>query len=91
MATLIIECDDELACHVEESARREHKTVSEWVKERVKPEGDRVAVLAAMERRALANGYPPAWMTLYGSLADDDSFVAPVRKNTRPTDALDEV
>ena len=91
MAIIIIECDDELACHVEESARREHKSVSEWVKERMHPAADRAAILAAMEKRALANGYPPAWMTLYGSLADDDRFFAPVRKNTRPTADLDEV
>jgi len=36
MATLTIHVDDDLARHVEEAARREHKSVSEWVKERVK-------------------------------------------------------
>ena len=34
MATITIELDDDLARHVEESARSEHKSVSDWVKER---------------------------------------------------------
>jgi hypothetical protein len=90
MTTLNIELDDELARHVEESARRENKSVSEWVKERVRPEADRATLLAALEAQAVANGYPPGWMTLYGSLADDESFVAPVRSLSRPTPELDE-
>ncbi len=89
MATITIDLDDELARHVEDSARREHKSVSEWVKERVKPEVDRAAILAAMEARAVANGYPPDWITTYGSLADDESFVAPVRSGSRPMSSLD--
>ncbi len=84
MATITIDLEDDLARHVEESARREHKSVSEWVKERVKPEADRAAILAAMETRAVANGYPPDWITTYGSLADDESFVAPARSGSRP-------
>jgi hypothetical protein len=36
MATLTIQVEDDLARHVEESARREHKSVSDWIKERVK-------------------------------------------------------
>ena len=89
MATITIDLDDDLARHVEESARREHKSVSEWVKERVKPETDRANILAAMEARALANGYPPDWITLYGSLADDESFVAPLRSSSRSMTGLD--
>jgi len=69
---------------VEEAAKREHKSLSEWVKERVRPELDRVSVLAAMESRAIANGYPAGWLTLFGSLADDESFEAPSRSPTRP-------
>ncbi len=88
MATLTIELEDALARHVEESARREHKSVSEWVKERVTPEADRAALIAAMEARAKANGYPPGWLTLFGSLADDDTFAGPGRGPTRPVDSL---
>ena len=86
MSTLTIQLDDELAHHVEESARREHKSVSEWIKERVKPEADRASTLAAMEARALANGYPPGWLTLFGSLADDETFTAPARGAARPVE-----
>ena len=84
MATLTIDLEDELARHVEDSARREHKSVSEWVRDRVRPEADRAAALAAIEARAVANGYPPGWLTLFGSLADDDTFIAPPRGATRP-------
>lgn len=55
MATLTIQLEDDLARHVEESARREHKSVSEWVKERVKPEADRAAALAAIEDEPVAD------------------------------------
>ena len=79
MPTITVELDDDLARHVEESARRERKSVSEWVQDRVQPEASRAAGLAALEARAQANGYPPGWITLFGSLADDDSFVAPAR------------
>ena len=79
MATINIDLDDDLVRHIEEAARREHKSVSEWVTERLQLPTDRAGILAAMEARALANGYPPNWLTLYGSLADDESFVAPSR------------
>ena len=79
MTTLTINLDDALARHVEESARREHKSVSEWVGEKVRPGADYAAALAALEAQSLANGYPPNWLALYGSLADDESFVAPQR------------
>ncbi len=63
--------------------------MSDWVKERVGPEADRAARLTEMEARAAANGYPPGWLTLFGSLADDDSFAAPPRGATRPVESLD--
>lgn len=85
MATLTIQLEDDLARHVEESARREHKSVSEWVKERVEPEAGRAA---AMEARAVANGYPAGWLALFGSLADDDTFAAPSRGATRPVEGI---
>jgi predicted HicB family RNase H-like nuclease len=89
VATLTIQLEDDLARHVEESARREHKSVSEWVKERVRPEADRAATLAAMEARAIANGYAEGWLALFGSLADDDTFATPPRGATRPVESLD--
>ena len=52
MATLTINLEDDIAKHVVESARREHKSVSDWVTERVKPENDRAAVPAATEAAA---------------------------------------
>lgn len=88
MATLTIHLEDDLARYVEEAARREHKSVSEYVRERVKPDADRAAILADMEGRALANGYPPGWLTLFGSLADDERFAAPNRSATRPVASL---
>lgn len=91
MTTFTIQLDDALARHVEESAERERKTVSQWVSERVRPEADRAAILAELEARALANGYPAGWMTLYGSLADDESFVAPKRSSTRSVTGVDQV
>jgi hypothetical protein len=89
MATITIDLDDDLARHVEESARREHKSVTEWIKDQMRPQGGRAGILAAMEARALANGYPPGWITLYGSLADDDSMVAPARGANRAVSGLD--
>ena len=88
MATLTIHLEDDLVRYVEEAARREHKSVSEYVGERVRPAADRAAILAEMEARAAANGYPPGWLTLFGSLADDENFVAPRRSPTRPVDHL---
>lgn len=79
MVTLTIDLDDELAHYVQESARREQQSVSEWVKQRLTTETDRAAILLAMEARSKANGYPHDWLALYGSLADDESFLAPQR------------
>jgi ribonuclease HI len=88
VATLTIDLEDDIARHVEESARREHKSVSDWVKERLNPENDRAAALAAMEARAVANGYPSGWLSLFGSLANDESFAAPRRGTTRSIEDL---
>ncbi len=89
MPTITTELDEDLDRCVEESARREQKSVSEWVTERLKPPPDSAAILAALEEQALASGYPPGWVTLYGSVADDESFVAPARGGTRPVPPLD--
>ena len=89
MATLTIELEDALARYVEESARRESKSVSAWVAERVRPGQWRGEQLAEMEARAVANGYPPGWLRLFGSLADDPTFDAPTRGDTRPAPGLD--
>ena len=55
----------------------------------MKSEANSAAILAALEERALAGGYPPGWITLYGSLADDESFMAPARSGVRPVAPLD--
>jgi hypothetical protein len=89
MVTFTIDLDDDLARHIEDAARREHKSVSQWIKERVRPQEDRAGILATMEARALANGYPPGWLTLYGSLADDDCLIAPARGGSRPVAGLE--
>ena len=88
MKTVTLDLDDAVARHVEESARREHKSLSQWVTERVTPEACRPVALAAMEALAVANGYPPNWLTLFGSLADDNTFAGPPRGATRPVELL---
>ena len=88
MATVTIHLEDEVARQVEESARREHKSVSDWIKERIKSNVRNSAALAAMEARAMANGYPPGWLSLYASLAEDESFVGPFRGATRTEEPL---
>jgi hypothetical protein len=89
VATLTVQLEDTLARHVEECARREHKSVSEWIGERVKAGADRGTLLAAMEARAVANSYPAGWLALFGSLADDDSFLASARGPARPVESLE--
>jgi len=88
VATLTIELEDDLAHEVEEFARREHKSISEWFKDRVRAETERADALAAMEARAVANGYPPGWLTLFGSLVDDATFAGPPRSAPRPVKRL---
>lgn len=87
MTTITIDLDDDLAKHVEEAARLEHKSVPEWVRERMKP--DFARGLVALEAVALRNGYPPEWTTLYASLADDESFAAPARVGCRQVTSLE--
>lgn len=87
MTTITIELEDDLVRRVEELARREHKSISDWVRQRIQAEPS--AALAALETVALKNGYPPGWTTLYASLADDESFAAPDRDSGRPVIGLD--
>ena len=87
MTTITIDLDDDLARQVEESARREHKSISEWVRERMK--ADFASGFSALEAVAANNGYPRNWTTLYASLANDDSFAAPPRGGTRPVIDVD--
>ena len=87
MTTLKIDIEDDIAREVEESARRERKTISEWIRERIQQDSARIA---AMEARAMANGYPPEWLALYGSLANDESFAGPMRSAVRPVIPNDE-
>jgi hypothetical protein len=47
-----------------------------------------IAALEA-EAEAEANGYPPGWLKLFGSI-DDDTFVAPARTATKPAVMLDD-
>lgn len=79
MTTITIDLDDDLARNVEESARREKKTISEWMRERMQTEFSNRPL--ALEAVAQKNGYPPEWTTLYASLANDESFAAPTRPN----------
>ena len=74
MSTLTLELDSALVHAMEESARREHKPLATWAGERLR--------IAAMETEAEANGYPPGWLKLYGSI-DDASFEVPTRSATR--------
>ena len=86
MSTLTISLDDSLARRIEESARREQKSVSDWISERIRLDAER---MAALESGAAANGYPPGWLALYGSLADDEGFTAPARTTSSPLKPLD--
>ena len=76
MTRIVIECDDELAAHAEEAARREHKSVAEWVKDRMKSDVDR---LKKMEECALSNGYPPGWLAPSKSRLPCGGFSATLR------------
>lgn len=79
MSTLTLELDTHLARSLEESARREHKPLAAWARERLR--------LAAMETEAEANRYPPGWLRLFGSI-DDETFAAPSRADARPVAPL---
>lgn len=81
MSTLTLELDTALAHDLEASARRAHKPVAAWARDRLR--------IAAMETEAEANGYPSGWLKLFGSI-DDPSFSAPARTATRPVASFDE-
>jgi hypothetical protein len=81
MSTLTLELDSTLAHALEVSARREHKPVSAWARDRLR--------IAALETEAEANGYPSGWLKLFGSI-EDASFDAPARSATRPVASFDE-
>jgi len=80
-STLTLELDSSLAHSLEESARREHKPVATWARERLR--------IAAMETEAEANGYSVAWLKLFGCI-EDESFSAPPRSATRQIESFDE-
>lgn len=88
MTTITIRLEDDVVRFVEESARREHKSASEWLQEHVASEADRAKRSAAMEESASANAYSSDWLALFGSLADDESFVAPGRTASRSVNDL---
>ncbi|WP_395745145.1 hypothetical protein [Prosthecobacter sp.] len=81
MSTLTLELDSALARSLEESARREHKPVAAWARERLR--------IAAMETEAEVTGHPPGWLRLFGSI-DDETFTAPERTATKPAVRLDD-
>ena len=81
MTQLTIEFEDDVARRIEETARRAHKTMSEWVKDRVVAD---LEGAPSLEQKAKQSEYPPGWNELYGLLADDESFAAPTRGATRP-------
>ena len=88
MASITVYLEDEIARHVEESAKREQKSVSEWIGDRIRTDAERASVSAEREAQAALHGYPAGWQALFGSLADDDSFNAPERLSTRPVEDL---
>ncbi len=81
MSTLTLELDSTLARSMEASARREHKPVAAWARDRLR--------IAAMETEAEANGYPSGWLKLFGSI-EDPTFEAPARNATRTVANFDE-
>jgi predicted CopG family antitoxin len=89
MVTLTIHVEDDIARELEEAARREHKSLSDLVRDLVKPKTSEVTALAAMEAKALANGYPPGWLALFGSLAEDETFAAPLRSAGRAVQGVE--
>lgn len=80
MSTLILEIDPSLARSLEESARREHKPVAAWARERLR--------IATIETEAEANGYPAGWLKLLGSI-DDETFVSPPRTSVKGVPPMD--
>jgi hypothetical protein len=88
MTTITIRLRDDIARYVEASAEREHKTVSEWVEERIAPLDAAASQPTAGESHHPASGYSQAWLALFGSLANEDSFASPARTVSRPVSDL---
>ncbi len=88
MTTITIRLRDDIARYVEASAEREHKSVSEWVEERIAPLDTSASQQTASESHHPASGHSQAWLSLFGSLANEDSFVAPARSVSRPVSDL---
>ena len=78
MTTLTLELDSALIHEIEDFARLERKTPSEWVEDCLK-----LATTAAKK------GYPVGWINLFGSIPDSDGFEAPVRSGCREIDSID--
>lgn len=89
MSTITLELEDEAVKLVELAARAENKPVPAWLREHIRQEATRTLRLAALEAEARHNGYPPDWLGLYGSLAADPAFDAPLRTPPRAVEALD--
>ncbi len=89
MSTITVELEDEAVKLVELAAHAENKPVPAWLREHIQREAARILRLAALDAQALRIGYPPGWLDLYGSLADDLTFDAPPRTPPRPVEALD--
>lgn len=77
MSTLTLELDNALVRSLEESARREHKSLAAWARERLQ--------MAAMETEAECNGYPAGWLKLFGSV-EDETFRTPDRSAVNSVD-----
>jgi hypothetical protein len=87
MSTITLELEDEAVRLVELAARAENKPVPAWLREHIHREATRALRLAALEAEARRNGYPPGWLDLFGSLAADVAFDAPLRTPPRPVEA----
>ena len=63
MAQITIYMNEETMKKIKTAARKEHDSVSRWVKKRLV--------------KSLENKWPEGFFDLFGSLKDDDSFKAP--------------
>ena len=88
MTTITIRLRDDIARYVEASAEREHKSVSEWVEERIAPLNTSASQQTEGETHHPATRHSQEWLALFGSLANEDSFVAPARSVSRPVGDL---
>ena len=65
MAQITIYMNEETMKKIKTAARKEHDSVSRWVKKRLV--------------RSLENKWPEGFFDLFGSLKDDDSFKRPTQ------------